>query len=605
MKSKTPIYLANLVFEKAKEYGSRAALHYRNDATKTWTPISWNELAKQVTYTSKGLADIGLEEKDNVGIFSQNMYEIIIADFAIIGNHAVTVPIYATSTESQVEFIANDAEIEILFVGEQYQYDVAIEAKKNSPFLKKIIAIDPLIDLRNDPENMYFSDLLLLGQKSNNDALIEARQALASEDDLVNILYTSGTTGVPKGVMLHQYNYSGVIRIHKERLAEVTDKDTSMCFLPITHIFERAWTYLCLERGVQVYVNKRPIEIQQTILEVQPTLMCTVPRYWEKVYAAILEKMETLSPALKKIFTWAIQVGKVYNLEYYRHRKSAPILLRLKYILAEKLVFNKIKSAAGLTNLHFFPCAGSRLADDINEFIHSLGINLVYGYGLTESTATVSCYLPSNQNYIIGSIGKIMPQVEVKISEEGEILLKGKTITSGYYKRPEANAEAFVDGWFKTGDAGHIDEDNNLYITDRIKDLFKTAGGKYVAPQMLESRLSESKFIDQIAIIGDQRKYVTALIVPTFDTLKIYAANHAISYQSIAELIANPTIIEFYTTLIKDQMKDLAKYEQIKRFTLLPKAFTMEDGLLTNTLKLKRKEVARIYAQEIEKMYID
>nr|MBP6231295.1 AMP-binding protein [Paludibacteraceae bacterium] len=411
--------------------------------------------------------------------------------------------------------------------------------------------------------------------------------------------------GVPKGVMLHQYNYSGVIRIHKERLAEVTDKDTSMCFLPITHIFERAWTYLCLERGVQVYVNKRPIEIQQTILEVQPTLMCTVPRYWEKVYAAILEKMETLSPALKKIFTWAIQVGKVYNLEYYRHRKSAPILLRLKYILAEKLVFNKIKSAAGLTNLHFFPCAGSRLADDINEFIHSLGINLVYGYGLTESTATVSCYLPSNQNYIIGSIGKIMPQVEVKISEEGEILLKGKTITSGYYKRPEANAEAFVDGWFKTGDAGHIDEDNNLYITDRIKDLFKTAGGKYVAPQMLESRLSELKFIDQIAIIGDQRKYVTALIVPTFDTLKIYAANHAISYQSIAELIANPTIIEFYTTLIKDQMKDLAKYEQIKRFTLLPKAFTMEDGLLTNTLKLKRKEVARIYAQEIEKMYID
>ncbi|MBP6284231.1 MAG: AMP-binding protein, partial [Paludibacteraceae bacterium] len=262
-------------------------------------------------------------------------------------------------------------------------------------------------------------------------------------------------------------------------------------------------------------------------------------------------------------------------------------------------------SAAGLTNLHFFPCAGSRLADDINEFIHSLGINLVYGYGLTESTATVSCYLPSNQNYIIGSIGKIMPQVEVKISEEGEILLKGKTITSGYYKRPEANAEAFVDGWFKTGDAGHIDEDNNLYITDRIKDLFKTAGGKYVAPQMLESRLSELKFIDQIAIIGDQRKYVTALIVPTFDTLKIYAANHAISYQSIAELIANPTIIEFYTTLIKDQMKDLAKYEQIKRFTLLPKAFTMEDGLLTNTLKLKRKEVARIYAQEIEKMYID
>ncbi len=603
--SNHPIHLAHLVFEKAKQYGERAALHYRNDSTKTWVPISWNEIAKQVTFISKGLVSIGLEENQNVGIFSQNMCEIIIADFAIMGNHAVSIPLYATSTAPQIDFIVKDAEIGLLFVGEQYQYDVAMEVKKHSKFLKKIIAIDPNIDLKNDPENMYFFDLLLLGQTANNDDIVEKRKSKASENDLVNILYTSGTTGVPKGVMLHQYNYSGAIRIHKERLAEVTDKDTSMCFLPITHIFERAWTYLCLERGVQVYVNKRPIEIQQTILEVQPTLMCTVPRYWEKVYAAILEKMETLSPALKKIFTWAIQVGKVYNLEYYRHRKSAPILLRLKYILAEKLVFNKIKSAAGLTNLHFFPCAGSRLADDINEFIHSLGINLVYGYGLTESTATVSCYYSENKEYIIGSIGKIMPEVDVKISDQGEILLKGSTITAGYYKRPDANAESFEDGWFKTGDAGYIDAANNLYITDRIKDLFKTAGGKYIAPQMLESRLSELKFVDQVAIIGDQRKFVTALIVPTFDTLKIYASNHNIPYQSIEELISHPDIIKFYSDCIKEQMKDLASYEQIKRFTLLPKAFTMEDGLLTNTLKLKRKEVAKVFENIIEKMYID
>ncbi|MBP6436199.1 MAG: AMP-binding protein, partial [Paludibacteraceae bacterium] len=262
-------------------------------------------------------------------------------------------------------------------------------------------------------------------------------------------------------------------------------------------------------------------------------------------------------------------------------------------------------SAAGLTNLHFFPCAGSRLADDINEFIHSLGINLVYGYGLTESTATVSCYYPENKEYIIGSIGKIMPEVDVKISDQGEILLKGSTITAGYYKRPDANAESFEDGWFKTGDAGYIDAANNLYITDRIKDLFKTAGGKYIAPQMLESRLSELKFVDQVAIIGDQRKFVTALIVPTFDTLKIYASNHNIPYQSIEELISHPDIIKFYSDCIKEQMKDLASYEQIKRFTLLPKAFTMEDGLLTNTLKLKRKEVAKVFENIIEKMYID
>jgi long-chain acyl-CoA synthetase len=600
-----PIHLANLMSEKAKQYGDRPALHYRNDSSKTWIPISWNEVAKQVTLISKGLASIGLQENENIGIFSQNMCEIIIADLAIISNHAVSVPLYATSTTSQIDFIVKDAEISIMFVGEQYQYDVAMQVKKNSKFLKKIIVIDTTVDLKNDPDNMYFSDLLLLGQTSNNDDIIAERKAKASEKDLVNILYTSGTTGEPKGVMLHQYNYTGAIRIHKDRLAVVTDKDTSMCFLPITHIFERAWTYLCLERGVQVYVNKRPIDIQQTILEVKPTLMCTVPRYWEKVFAAITEKMETLSPTLKKIFTWAIQVGKEYNLNYYRYRKPAPLGLKLKYRIAEKLVFSKIKAAAGLDNMHFFPCAGSRLADEINEFMHSLGINVVYGYGLTESTATVSCYYPENKEYIIGSIGKIMPEVEVKISEQGEILLKGNTITAGYYKRPDANKESFIDGWFKTGDAGHIDEFNNLYITDRIKDLFKTAGGKYIAPQMLESRLSELKFIDQIAIIGNERKYVTALIVPTFETLKIYASNHTIEYQTIEELIAHPAIIQFYADSIKEQMKDVANYEQIKRFTLLPKPFTMEEGLLTNTLKLKRKEVARVFEKEIEKMYLD
>lgn len=605
MNTNNPYLLAHLPFLKAQQYGERPALHYRNDATKIWLPISWNELAKQVQNVSKALAYIGIKENENVAIFSQNMCEIIIADFSIIGNHAVSVPLYATSTAPQIDFIVNYAEINVMFVGEQYQYDVALEVKKKSKFLKKLIAIDSSIDLRNDPENIYFSDLLLMGQSLDNDEVVENRRNKASDNDLVNILYTSGTTGVPKGVMLHQSNYSGAIHIHKDRLAVVTEKDTSMCFLPITHIFERAWTYLCMERGVQVYVNKRPIEIQQTISEVRPTLMCTVPRYWEKVYAAITEKMETLSPTLKKIFAWAISVGKEYNLDYDRYRKPIPFGLKLKYKIANKLVFDKIKIAAGIDNLHFFPCAGSRLADEINEFMHSLGINVVYGYGLTESTATVSCYYPENKDYVIGSIGKIMPEVDVKISEQGEILLKGRTITAGYYKRPDANAESFVDGWFKTGDAGYIDDNNNLYITDRIKDLFKTAGGKYIAPQMLESRLCELKFIDQIAIIGDQRKYVTALIVPTFDTLKIYASNHGITFDSIDELLKNPVIVDFYATMIKEQMKDLANYEQIKRFTLLPKAFTMEEGLLTNTLKLKRKEVAKQFAEEIEKMYIE
>ena len=601
--NKQTTHLSALIFEKAKQYSDKAALHYRNDATKEWIPISWNELAKQVKNMGKALASIGLQDQENVGIFSQNVCEIIVADFAVFTNHAVSVPLYATSTALQIEFIVNDAEIQVVFVGDQYQYDVTLEVKKTSKTLKKIIVIEGSVDLRNDPDSIYFSDMLKLGDSCDNENVIKERMDKASENDLVNILYTSGTTGMPKGVMLHQFNYTEAIRIHKIRLANITDKDTSMSFLPITHVFERAWTYLCLERGIQLYINKNAADIQKTILEVRPNLMCTVPRYWEKVYAAIIETRDAFSPILKKIFSWAMSVGRKYNIDYVRLNKKIPLYLAIKYKIADKIVFQKIKKTAGIENMIFFPCAGARLSPEINEFMHSLGINLCYGYGLTESTATVSCYLTENKEYMIESVGRIMPDVSVKISEDGEILLKGRTITAGYYKRPDANQEAFLDGWFKTGDAGYIDENNNLYITDRIKDLFKTAGGKYIAPQVIESCLSELKFIDQVAVIGNQRKYVTALIVPEFETLKIYANNNNITYTSKEELVKNSRIIELFEKSIQEKMVNFARFEQIKRFTLVTKPFTMEDGLLTNTLKIKRKEINKFFATEIEEMY--
>ncbi len=404
--------------------------------------------------------------------------------------------------------------------------------------------------------------------------------------------------------MLHQYNYSEIMRTHNEILSMLNDKDTSMCFLPLTHVFERAWTYFCLQKGIAVYVNKDTAAIASIMPEVRPTVMCAVPRYWEKVYAAVQAKIESSPSLIQKLFRYSIKLGYKRNLEYKRYGKRSPLNIGLPYKFIAKPLFNKVKKVAGIDNGRLFPVAGARLSDEINEFLHALDIKICYGYGLTESCATVCCYDANMKNYIIGSVGKIIPDLQVKISNEGEILLKGKTITSGYYKRPDANKEAFTeDGFFRTGDAGYLDMDNNLYITDRIKDLFKTAGGKYIAPQMLETLISDDALVEQAVAIGNERKYVSMLIVPDYTVLEPWAKGKGIDYASRAELIKKPEVIGLYEGMINTRNQGLARYEQIKRITLLEKAFTMEQGHLTNTLKIKRKVVNELFAKEINAMY--
>lgn len=597
-------HLSTIVFEQAKKYGDRAAMYYRDHEKKEWLPVSWNEFANQIQLAAEALIELGVKEGDRVGIFSQNMYEIIVADFANFAVKATSVPLYATSTAAQIEFIVKDTDMKLMFAGEQYQFDVAKVVASRDNTLSTIIAVDPSVELQADKHTLFFSNLLELGMKVDHKAIIEANKLKAKEEDLVNIMYTSGTAGNPKGVLLLQSNYSGAIVANNDRLA-LSDKARVMNFLPITHIFERAWAYLCIQNGATMYVNQYPVEILTTILEVRPTHMCAVPRYWEKVYAAINEKIDSMSWISQGLFRWAIKVGKRYNVDYLRLGKKPPALLSRYYNFASKSIFEKVKKAAGIENGSFFPCAGARLSDEINEFMHSLGINICYGYGLTESTATVSCFHPEvHKKYIIGSVGPIVKGVKVKISEEGEILLKGKTILSGYYNRPEATKEAFTeDGWFKTGDAGNIDHENNLYITDRIKDLYKTAGGKYVAPQLLEGLLCDDKMIDQVATIGNERKYVAALIVPDLEQLKSFAIEKGIVYKKSVELIEHPMVIERYENVIKERTKDLAKYEQIKSFKLLSKPFTMENGHLTNTLKLRRKAINESFSSEIASLY--
>jgi len=599
------IHLGKLVFERAKKYGEKTAIKYQDQASKQWKELSWNKLSERIRIAAKSLIEIGIKEESKVAIFAPNMAEIIEVDFACQATRLASVPMYATSSASQVEYIVNDAEIELIFVGEQSQYDKAVEVLQTSKYLKKIVAIDKSIDLRGVDTAITYENFLLYGKESANaEAILEDRMNRLSPDDLANLLYTSGTTGESKGVMLHHSNYLQAMKIHDIRISIVTDKDVSLCFLPLSHVFERAWTYFCFHRGILVVVNHAPQEIQTTIKEIRPTVMCAVPRFWEKVYAGVNEKIDSFSPFMQKLTRRAIEVGRRRNLDYKRVEKMVPPLLNLQYLFYKKTLFQLLKKAIGIENGRLFPTAGSQLSDDVNIFLHSVGINICVGYGLTESTATVSCYNVYNKDYDIPTIGDIMPEVEVKIGENSEILLKGKTITKGYYKKQEITTESFVDGWFKTGDAGYITENGKLVITERIKDLFKTSNGKYVAPQQIENKLIVDKYIEQAAVIGDDRKYVSALIVPAFDALKTYAQQAKIKYNDIEDLLKNEKIIEFYEGRIKRIQADLASFEQVKKFVLLPKAFTPENNELTLTLKLRRKVVNQNYAELIEGMYV-
>lgn len=598
----TRCHLSVLIHKQAEKYGDRTALTYKPFGGDKWLTASWNTFSARVKQVSNALLNFGIKPQETIGVFSQNCIEYLYTDFGAFGVKAVSIPFYATSSEQQIQYMVQDAGIRILFVGEQEQYDKAHRVFALCPTLEHIVIYDRSVRIStHDPHALYFDDFMKLGEGFPRQTEVQQLWAQASMDDLCNILYTSGTTGDSKGVMLTYGQFDAALKAN-DKCVPLTENDRVIDFLPLTHIFERGWAFLALTEGAQLIVNTNPHEIQQAMRETHPTSMSSVPRFWEKVYAGVQEKIDKASPFQRKLFLKAQKIGRKYNIEYLSHGKRPPLALRLEYDFMNRTVFSLIRKELGLEHPNIFPTAGATVSPEVEEFVHTIGICMIVGYGLTESLATVSCD-HKGEPYTIGSVGRPIEGLKVKISDEGEILLKGPTITKGYYNRPALNEQAFdADGFFHTGDSGYL-KNGELFLKERIKDLFKTSNGKYIAPQALEAKLLVDKFIDQIAVIADQRKFVSALIVPEFRLLEEYAREHNIAFTNRDDLCNNADIHRMIEERIDTIQQQMASYEQIKRFTLLSHHFSMENGELTNTLKMKRVVINKNYKDVIDKMY--
>ena len=600
----TNSHLSVLIHDQARKYGNRSVLTFRPFGSLQWKTVTWNQFSLRVKQVSNAMLNLNIKPQENIAVFAQNCIHYLYTDFGAYGVKAVSIPFYATSSETQIQFMINDAQVRVLFVGEQEQYDKALRVFTLCPSLERIIIFDESVRISpNDPNAMYFSDFLKLGEGLPRQTEVENLWKTADFNDICNILYTSGTTGDSKGVVLTYGQYQAALEAN-DKCVSVGEGDRSISFLPLTHIFERGWAYLCLSEGAEIIINTYPKEIQDSMRQTHPTCMSSVPRFWEKVYQAVKDKIDRSGAVQKKMFAYALSVGRKYNIEYLSHAKRPPLPLALEYKVVDKTILSLVRKTMGLIKPNIFPTAGAYVSPEVEEFIHSIGLKMVVGYGLTESLATVSCDHLS-EGYTLGSVGRPIEGIQIKIGENDEILLKGPTITRGYYKRDSINAVSFdEDGFFHTGDSGYL-KDGELFLKERIKDLFKTSNGKYIAPQQIEALLLVDKFVDQAAVIADQRKFVSALIVPAYSQLEEWARDNGVSYSTIDELCAHPKVNAMMKERIDTLQQTLSHYEQIKRFTILPKPFSMESGELTNTLKLRRQVVNKNYKEFIDKMYED
>lgn len=551
---------------RAKFLARKATTAIRFKEQDQWQDITWSTLLDNSDRVAKALLFMGCEVQTKVGIFANNRPEWSFADLGILTARCVTVPIYPTNTTEQTRYIVNNADIDYLFVGGQEQFDKALELLAEHD-LKLIVALTDSIDLKGEVNAIHFADFIKQGDNTS-DIEFEQRLADASMDDLVTLIYTSGTTGQPKGVMLDYTNFSAAFMSH-DKMIDVSEADTSIAFLPLSHVLERSWSFYLMHCGATNVHLENPKLIIDVIAEVKPTLLVAVPRLYEKIYSTIHSRLASASKIKKALFSWATSVG-LSHFQLIHDNQQPSFLLAQKHKLADKLIFSKLRGILG-GNTRFLPCGGAKVDPDINQFFQSIGIQIQAGYGMTETTATVCCH--RGTGYAFGSIGLPLPDMEVKIGADNEILVRSDTVMKGYYKMPEETANNFIDGWLKTGDAGKILANGEVVMTERIKELMKTSNGKYIAPQLVEGTLNKDHFIDQVAIVADSRHFVSALIVPSFEALEEYANSINLQFSSKAELLRHSHIVTMFEKRLQDLQSELANFEKVKNLNYLTANF--------------------------------
>ncbi|WP_265129909.1 AMP-dependent synthetase/ligase [Chryseobacterium oranimense] len=585
---------AAIILKNVEKHPVKSAIGFKKK-DKVWKELSWKKFGEIVFKTANALKNAGIQENDKVAIYSDNSSEWMTVDLASMAIGAVTVPVYSTNNAEQAEYIISDSSAKAVLVGSQEQYDACLEIlQKEENELETIIVSKKSVWIKKEFNSFYLEDFIA---KSSPKLEICKKEY----DDTATLIYTSGTTGTPKGVMLTHGNFIKAFDSHFEFFKfKNFEEELSLAFLPLSHVFERSWSLLCLYGGARVYFLEDPKNIAKALEEVKPTTMCAVPRFFQKVYAGVLEKAEEGSSLKKKIFDWALATGW-QTAELRRNEKPVPFGLKLKESVADMLVFSKIKERMG-GRLWFLPCGGASLSPEVTKFFDSVGIHITVGYGLTETTATLTLFPLTHFEH--GTSGKPLPGVEIRIGEGDEIQAKGNGIMKGYYNKPEETQKVFTeDGWFKTGDAGKFDDKGNLIITDRIKDLMKTSNGKYVVPQQIENLLTNNNFIQQIMLVAEGRQFVSALIVPNFEFLQDFIKKNNIPFTSWEEAVKDEKVIALYKEKIKELQVHLADYEKVKKFTLMPAEFDINTGEITPTLKVKRNVVLKKYADIIESMY--
>lgn len=588
--------LAEMFFSVADRFSSKTAYMFKKDGS--YQSVSFKEAADQVNNIAGGLASLGVKAGDRVALLSENRLQWSLTDFAILSLGAVNVPIYPSLLAKHVEYLLNDSESVAIIVSSEDQYKKVKEVLNSCHGLKNVI----VMDMEASGEYITFNKLMETGKEFNdkNPDHIEKQIKNTNSEDMATIIYTSGTTGEPKGAMLKHSNFISNVEGAKEAIV-VDETDTFLSFLPLCHVFERmAGHYLATYSGSTIAYAESIDTVADNMGEVHPTVMTSVPRLYEKIYAKVLDGVESGSGLKRKIFYWALGVGKEY-ITAVMNNESISGGLQFKRNLAFKLVFSKLAARVG-GNMRFFVSGGAPLSREIAEFFGAAGLIILEGYGLTETSPVIA--VNTLEKFRFGTVGPILSNVEVKIAEDGEILTKGPHVMIGYFNKEEQTKEAIDNGgWFHTGDIGIIDEDGFLKITDRKKNIIVTAGGKNIAPQAIENSLVTNKYIEQALVIGDKRKFCTAIIVPTFEVIGEWAKGKGLTFNDDKELSGLPEVKDLLMNEVTIINNDLASYESIKKIELSDHLFSIESGELTPSLKVKRKVVEQNFKDQIDAMY--